>query len=242
MSAQHRSIPRAALALAPASGRAPSERADAVAHSVLAGCAGLASYTLAVHGLAHVQSISRDDDLLGGMWAVIATLFVYRQTYERCLAAATSRIAATSVSFVLCLAYLLVLPFHPWGLALLIALSALIMRLAGRAEDAMTAGITTAVVMVVAALSPRFAWEQPILRWVDTLVGVLVGIAAGWVALRLTRAHGQAVASASRSPAAAANSVIVRATSAGSSNIGTWPAPRSSIQLADGSSWRRRSE
>jgi hypothetical protein len=47
--------------------------------------------------------------------------------------------------------------------------------------------------MVVAALSPQEAWLQPILRVVDTVVGVAVGLAAVWIGLRATRllvAHG----------------------------------------------------
>jgi multisubunit Na+/H+ antiporter MnhB subunit len=57
----------------------------------------------------------------------------------------------------------------------------------GRPDDAVTAGITTAVVMVVAAVSPEHAWQQPILRLADTLVGVAVGIAAAWAGLRVIR-------------------------------------------------------
>jgi uncharacterized membrane protein YccC len=40
-----------------------------------------------------------------------------------------------------------------------------------------TTGITTTVVMVVAAMSPHDAWQQPLLRVVDTVVGIAVGIA-----------------------------------------------------------------
>ena len=47
-------------------------------------------------------------------------------------------------------------------------------------------GITTAVIMVVAAFSPHDAWRQPILRLVDTVVGVAVGVAASWIRLRVT--------------------------------------------------------
>jgi hypothetical protein len=63
--------------------------------------------------------------------------------------------AATLVSFVLCLIYLAFLPFHAWALAVLVGASALAVMLLGRPGDAVTAGITTAVIMVVAAVSPR---------------------------------------------------------------------------------------
>jgi uncharacterized membrane protein YccC len=81
--------------------------------------------------------------------------------------------------------YLLILPFHAWGLALLIGIGTLVMMLAGRSEDVVTTAITTAVVMVAAAVSPKHAWEQPILRLFDTAVGIAVGLAAAWAGREL---------------------------------------------------------
>jgi uncharacterized membrane protein YccC len=86
---------------------------------------------------------------------------------------------------VLCLIYLSLLPFHLWGLGVLIAASVLAVDLLGRPDDAMTAAITTTVVMVLAAVSPAHAWEEPILRLVDTVVGVVAGVAAAWLGLRV---------------------------------------------------------
>jgi hypothetical protein len=50
-----------------------------------------------------------------------------------------------------------------------------------RRDDIVTAGITTAVVMVVAAASPEDAWRQPLLRFADTIVGIAFGAACKWV-------------------------------------------------------------
>ena len=149
--------------------------------------ASLITYWLTTSLLARVYSISRADDLLGGLWAVIATIFVCRDSYQQSVTAAVSRMAATSVSFVLCLIYLIFLPAYGWAVAVLIGVSALAVMLIGRPGDAVTAAITTAVVMIVAAVTPRDAWEQPILRFVDTLIGVAVGVAAAWIGLRLLR-------------------------------------------------------
>jgi hypothetical protein len=151
------------------------------------------SFWLITRILAHVYSISRDDNLLGGMWAVAATVFVYRYSYEQSVHAALSRMAATSVSFVLCLVYLLIFPFQAWGMAFLIGIGAVTMTLIGRPDDTVTTGITTAVVMVVAALSPHNAWQQPILRMVDTATGIAVGIAAAWIGLNATHYHRRAL-------------------------------------------------
>jgi uncharacterized YccA/Bax inhibitor family protein len=52
----------------------------------------------------------------------------------------------------------------------------------GRRGDIVTTGITTAVVMVVAAMSPEDAWHQPLLRLVDTVVGITIGVICNWIA------------------------------------------------------------
>jgi uncharacterized membrane protein YccC len=145
------------------------------------------SYWLTTRILAHVFSVSRDDDLLGGMWAVIATVFVYRCCYEQSVSTALSRMAATSISFALCLLYLLIFPFHVWGMGALIGMGAVIMTLIGRSGNTITTGVTTAVVMVVAAVSPQRVWIQPILRLLDTIVGIAVGVVAALRGLITTR-------------------------------------------------------
>ena len=166
----------------------PRAKVRAVAaDSVLLGVACLVSYVLTTRVLSLVYSVSVADDALGGMWAVIATVFLFRDSYNKSLSAAVSRMAATLVSFVLCLAYLAFLPFHAWGLALMVGLSVLVTALIGRPEDEITAGITTTVVMVVAGLSPHEAWRQPILRLADTIIGVAVGLIAAWLGLRAIR-------------------------------------------------------
>jgi uncharacterized membrane protein YccC len=160
-----------------------------ISHTVGMGCAlaisCLISYALITRILTRAYFVSRDDELLGGMWAVAATIFVYRESYQQSVRAALSRMAATSLSFVLCLIYLLIFPFHSWGMAALIGVGAIVLTLLGRSEDIITTGITTAVVMVVAGISPQYAWKQPILRLVDTVVGVGVGVVAAWISLRI---------------------------------------------------------
>ena len=164
-------------------------KAISIRRAVGTGCAlaisCFISYALITHILTRAYFVSRDDDLLGGMWAVAATIFVYRQSYQQSVRAALSRMAATLLSFVLCLIYLLLFPFSPWGMAALIGIGAIALTLVGRSEDVITTGITTAVVMVVACISPQHAWQQPILRLVDTVVGVGVGIAAAWISLSI---------------------------------------------------------
>jgi Fusaric acid resistance protein-like len=166
------------------------ERREGV-HAVVLGIACLVSYEAAKHALGDVHSVAPSDATVGGMWAVIATIFVYRDTVNASRSAAISRVAATFVSLVLCLIYLAVFSFHPVGLAILIVVGTLVVTALGRPGDAITSNITTTVLLVIVGLEPHNAWEQPILRLADTVIGVIIGVAvASSVKLFLERRRG----------------------------------------------------
>jgi len=154
----------------------------AVVQSVAFALACLASFSLVRYASAHIHSLSPDDDLVGGLWAVIATAFVFRTNEGESVIAARTRIAATALSFALCFGYLLFLPFHAWGLAALIALATFVLISLGQHGDVGVAGITTAAVMVIAALSPHHAWQQPLIGAVTTAGGIAIGLVASWLA------------------------------------------------------------
>jgi uncharacterized membrane protein YgaE (UPF0421/DUF939 family) len=138
----------------------------------------LITYWIMAHTLS--RFVDESSDFLGEMWAVVATVFVFRETRLRSLSAGIARLIATCVSFALCLLYLLLFPFTPVGMAALIAIGTLVMALLGRRDDIVTVGITTVVVMVVAAMVPADAWQLPLLRLADTIVGIAVGVACKW--------------------------------------------------------------
>jgi uncharacterized membrane protein YccC len=163
-------------------------------HAVALGLACLASYEATKHALGGVHSVASSDTNVGGMWAVIATIFVYRDTLKASRAAAISRLIATFVSLVLCLVYLTIFSFHPVGLAVLIVIGTLVVTVLGRPGDAIVANVTTAVLLVLAGLDPHNAWEQPILRLADTVIGALIGV----VAARAVRWSRQMLAAGAR--------------------------------------------
>jgi uncharacterized membrane protein YgaE (UPF0421/DUF939 family) len=141
-------------------------------YSVEVGLASLLSYWAATR-LWSTAHQPYEEGQLGGMWAAISTIFVVRECKRKSAIAAIARMSATLISFVLYLAFL---PFHAWGLALLVGLSVLVPGLIGRPGDEATAAITTTVVMVVAGLNPHGAWKQPLLRLADTAIGVAAGL------------------------------------------------------------------
>jgi uncharacterized membrane protein YccC len=147
----------------------------------------LGSYALVVWLSSLVAWIGPTDHIVGGVWAVISTIIVSRNSYDQTAAAAVSRVYGTLVGMILCLIYLIFFPFHVWGLALLIGLSSLICVLIGRPGDAPAAAIATAVLIGLAQLDPHEAWRQPIIRLADTIIGAAVGLAAAWIGLRLLK-------------------------------------------------------
>lgn len=166
-------------------------RATAI-YSVALGLSGMASYWFVAHVINPIHPLTRTGDTIGALWAAISTIFVYRHSYDESASAALSRMAGTAVSFGLCLVYLALFPFHLWAIALLIAIGAFALAIAGRPQDTMPASLTTLVVLVIASINPHDAWQQPILRLIDTAIGVAIGLAAVWVGVRLIERAGHA--------------------------------------------------
>ena len=119
---------------------------------------------------------------VGVLWAMIATVFVYKDTRTHSLSAGISRLIATFAGFALCLIYLSLLPATTISMGVLIAVAVLLMIFIGRRDETGLTAITIAVIMIVAASNPQEAWLQPLLRLIDTLVGISVGVACKWVA------------------------------------------------------------
>ncbi len=149
-----------------------------VVYSINMGIACLIAYATMTFIL--VSSTSRDDDLLGGMWAAVAAAFVFRDTRAHSLSAGIARLSATSVSFAICLLYLSFVSPSAVGIPILVAAGTLAMIASRRSEDIVTTAITTIVVMVVAIMSPEHAWHQPLLRFLDTVTGIGVGVSCKW--------------------------------------------------------------
>src|SRR5246127_3932893 len=172
----------------PKTKKQPKLSPDDIIHALEMAMASAISYGISTYGLA--PFVDRDPDFRGGMWAAVAAMLVFRDTRASSVSRGLSLLIATCVSFALCLLYLLLFPFQPLGMAAVIGIGTVVMILSRRREDIITTAITTAVVMVVAAMSPQNAWMQPLLRLVDTIVGIAVGIGCMQIATFLSPRNG----------------------------------------------------
>lgn len=151
-----------------------------VAYAVALALASLIAYLVDTYALA--SFVDHANNLLGGMWATVATIYVFKQAREQRLRAGIGRFFATSVSFVLTLVYLVFLPFSPVGMAGVIGIGTLLVIGLGRRDDVTLTAITTTVIMVVAAVGPTSAgWAIPLLRLGDTVIGIVVGLGFWWL-------------------------------------------------------------
>lgn len=71
-----------------------AESRRAVLNCSVLGIACLITYWLVTSLLSRIYGISRADDLSGGRWGAIATIFVWRYSYQESVTAAVSRTAA----------------------------------------------------------------------------------------------------------------------------------------------------
>ena len=150
-----------------------------VAYTVDLAIACLITYWVTVFALPRL--VGWPSTPVGVLWAVISTVFVYKDTRANTLSAAIARLIATFASFVLCLAYLWLLPATTIGMAALIAIGVLLMIFIGRRDETNLTAITIAVILIVAASDPQEARLQPLLRLIDTILGVTVGVACKWL-------------------------------------------------------------
>src|SRR5262245_52323379 len=88
-------------------------------------------YRMSHHPLGYDLSASRlvgwHSTSVGVLWAMISTVFVYKDTRTHSLYAGISRLIATFAGFALCLIYLSLLPATTIGMGALIAIGVLLM-------------------------------------------------------------------------------------------------------------------
>ena len=70
-------------------------------------------------------------------------------------------------------------------MAILIAIGTVATIWLDRSGEIGVTAITTAVVLVVSTGDPQKAWQQPLLRLLDTVVGIIVGVVCKWAASSL---------------------------------------------------------
>jgi uncharacterized membrane protein YccC len=116
---------------------------------------------------------------IGALWCVISGIVVLQATRQETLASVWLRVLGTLIGAVISAIYLLILPFHPVGLAASIGLTMLLCEILHLPGHARLASITVAVIMIVSMIHPQM---NPLinagLRFVESCIGATLAMLA----------------------------------------------------------------
>ena len=148
----------------------------AIQYALVSLIAYLAAFyaTVLMQGTADLASI-------GALWAMISGIVVMQETRKSTLDSAWLRILGSLAGAIISAGYLLVFPFNPVGMAILIGITVLICQGIGIPGHARLAALTVAVVMVVSSLNPEIS---PLVnagtRFIEVIIGSVVAVAVVW--------------------------------------------------------------
>jgi len=149
---------------------------DAIRVAIQIALVSFASYLGGSHfsGLFHGASAS-----IGGLWSAISAIVVLQATRRETWSSAWLRIAGTAIGSILSAAYLTVLPFSPFGMALSVFATVLICHGARIPDHARLAAITVTVIMVIASLNPTLnPIQNALLRFSESCIGTVAAVLA----------------------------------------------------------------
>ena len=137
----------------------------------------LIAFTLSVH-----FSGAGDTAAIGAMWAMISGIVVMQETRKSTLDTAWMRIVGSLAGAVISALYLLVFPFSPLGMAVLIGITVLICGLLGIPGHARLAALTVGAVMVILWVDPGInPVANAATRFPDVIVGSSIAVGVAWV-------------------------------------------------------------
>jgi uncharacterized membrane protein YccC len=116
---------------------------------------------------------------IGALWCVISGIVVLQATRRDTVASAGLRTLGTLIGSVISAIYLLLLPFHPIGLAVTIGITMLVCYVFQIPDHARLAAITVAVIMIVSLVHPQM---NPLInagmRFVESCIGTALAVLA----------------------------------------------------------------
>ena len=116
---------------------------------------------------------------IGGLWSAISAIVVTQATSKEALSSASLRILGSAIGAATSAVYLILLPFHPAGMALAIFATLLLCAAVNVPSHGRLAAITVIVVMVTSSLDPRLSpGLNALLRFAESCIGTGVAVLA----------------------------------------------------------------
>ena len=114
---------------------------------------------------------------IGGLWSAISAIVVTQSTRKETTSSASLRILGSAIGAVTSAVYLLLLHFHPVGMALAIFATVWLCSAVNIPTHGRLAAITVIVVMVTGSLDPKLSpGLNALLRFVESFIGTGVAV------------------------------------------------------------------
>ena len=119
---------------------------------------------------------------IGGLWSALSAVVVTQISRQEARSSASLRILGSAIGALTSGLFLLLHPFDPFGMALVIFITVLICSAVHVPSHARLAAITVIVVMVTASLDPRLnPLINALLRFLESCIGTGVALLAVWL-------------------------------------------------------------
>ena len=116
---------------------------------------------------------------IGGLWSAISAIVVTQATSKEALSSASLRILGSAIGAATSAVYLILLPFHPAGMAVAIFATLLLCAAVNVPSHGRLAAITVIVVMVTSSLDPKLSTGlNALLRFAESCIGTGVAVLA----------------------------------------------------------------
>ena len=116
---------------------------------------------------------------IGGLWSAISAIVVTQASSKEALSSASLRILGSAIGAATSAVYLILLPFHPAGMAVAIFATLLLCAAVNVPSHGRLAAITVIVVMVTSSLDPRLSpGLNALLRFAESCIGTGVAVLA----------------------------------------------------------------
>jgi hypothetical protein len=114
---------------------------------------------------------------IGALWSAISAIVVTQGSRKDTASSASLRVLGSAIGAATSALYLTVLPFHPLGMAVTIAVTVWICSALNVPSHGRLAAITVIVVMVTASLDPRLSpLLNALLRFLESCIGTAVAL------------------------------------------------------------------
>jgi uncharacterized membrane protein YccC len=119
---------------------------------------------------------------IGGLWSALSAVVVTQLSRQEAASSASLRILGSAIGALTSGFYLVLHPFDPFGMALVIFVTVLICSAFNVPSHARLAAITVIVVMVTASLDPKLnPLLNALLRFLESCIGTGVALVTVWL-------------------------------------------------------------